>query len=118
MERAGWLPSANGRPDGKLFQAQGDRFLSEEDTQKLDNHHGKLVRINKDGSVPADNPFACRATTKSTCPSQARTMAGRKSFRVKITVAEKSANASVARREWSSRSIAGFHRLHRLARPF
>ena len=27
----------------------------------MDNHHGKNVRINKDGSVPADNPFAGKA---------------------------------------------------------
>jgi glucose/arabinose dehydrogenase len=51
-------PGANGRPDGKLFLTLGDRFSRKEDAQKLDNHHGKIVRINKDGSVPADNPFA------------------------------------------------------------
>jgi glucose/arabinose dehydrogenase len=31
------------------------------DAQKLDNHIGKIVRINKDGSVPADNPLLKRA---------------------------------------------------------
>ena len=51
-------PGANGRPDGKLFLTLGERFSRKEDAQKLDNHHGKIVRINKDGSVPADNPFA------------------------------------------------------------
>ncbi|MDB5779568.1 MAG: glucose sorbosone dehydrogenase [Polaromonas sp.] len=54
-------PGANGRPDGKLFLTLGDRFSRKEDAQKLDNHHGKIVRINKDGSVPADNPFAAKA---------------------------------------------------------
>ena len=54
-------PGANGRPDGKLFLTLGERFSRKEDAQKLDNHHGKIVRINKDGSVPADNPFAGRA---------------------------------------------------------
>ena len=54
-------PGANGRPDGKLFLTLGDRFSRKEDAQKLDNHHGKIVRINKDGSVPADNPFVGRA---------------------------------------------------------
>ena len=54
-------PGANGRPDGKLFLTLGDRFSRKEDAQKLDNHHGKIVRINKDGSVPADNPFAGKA---------------------------------------------------------
>ncbi|MEO6319837.1 MAG: PQQ-dependent sugar dehydrogenase [Polaromonas sp.] len=48
-------------PDGKLFLTLGDRFSRKEDAQKLDNHHGKMVRINKDGSVPADNPFVGKA---------------------------------------------------------
>jgi glucose/arabinose dehydrogenase len=43
--------------DGTLFLTLGDRFSRKEDAQKLDNHHGKVVRINKDGSVPKDNPF-------------------------------------------------------------
>jgi len=50
-------PGVNGQADGKLFLTLGDRFSRKEDAQKLDNHHGKIVRINKDGSVPADNPF-------------------------------------------------------------
>jgi glucose/arabinose dehydrogenase len=50
-------PGLNGRPDGKLFLALGERFSRKEDAQTLDNHHGKVVRINKDGSVPRDNPF-------------------------------------------------------------
>ena len=54
-------PGANGKPDGKLFLTLGDRFSRKEDAQKLDNHHGKIVRINKDGSVPADNPFVGKA---------------------------------------------------------
>jgi glucose/arabinose dehydrogenase len=51
-------PGVKGQPDGKLFLTLGDRFSRKEDAQKLDNHHGKIVRINKDGSVPQDNPFA------------------------------------------------------------
>ena len=43
--------------DGTLFLTLGDRFRRMEDAQKLNNHHGKIVRINKDGSVPKDNPF-------------------------------------------------------------
>jgi glucose/arabinose dehydrogenase len=54
-------PGFNGRPDGKLFMTLGDRFHRKEDAQKLDNHHGKIVRINKDGSVPQDNPFVGKA---------------------------------------------------------
>ena len=44
-------------PDGTLFITVGDRFELKDDAQKLDNDLGKVVRINKDGSVPRDNPF-------------------------------------------------------------
>lgn len=48
-------------PDGNLFLALGERFSRMQDAQRLDNHHGKVVRITKDGSVPPDNPFVSRA---------------------------------------------------------
>ncbi|MES2937946.1 MAG: PQQ-dependent sugar dehydrogenase [Pseudomonadota bacterium] len=47
--------------DGTLFLTLGDRFSRMQDAQTLDNHHGKIVRVNKDGSVPKDNPFVNRA---------------------------------------------------------
>ncbi|MDQ0035818.1 glucose/arabinose dehydrogenase [Variovorax boronicumulans] len=47
--------------DGTLFLTLGDRFSRKEDAQKLDNHLGKVVRFNKDGSVPKDNPFVGKA---------------------------------------------------------
>ena len=50
----------NGKPDGMLFLTLGERFTRKDDAQKLDNHHGKLIRINKDGSVPKDNPFVSK----------------------------------------------------------
>lgn len=45
--------------DGKLYVTTGDRFdrPNREKVQKLDNHYGKVMRINLDGSVPNDNPF-------------------------------------------------------------
>jgi glucose/arabinose dehydrogenase len=43
--------------DGRLFIALGDRFSRKDDAQKLDNHLGKIVRIEADGKVPSDNPF-------------------------------------------------------------
>jgi len=48
-------------PDGRLFVTLGDRFLRRDDAQSLANHHGKIVRIESDGRVPADNPFVGRA---------------------------------------------------------
>lgn len=47
-------------PDGKLFLTLGDRYHRMQDAQTLDNHHGKLVRINKDGSIPPDNPLVAQ----------------------------------------------------------
>jgi aldose sugar dehydrogenase len=46
-----------GKPDGNLFLTLGDRFARKDDAQTLDNHHGKVVRITKDGQAPKDNPF-------------------------------------------------------------
>lgn len=44
--------------DGKLFLSLGERYKGMDSAQTLDNHLGKIVRIAKDGSVPADNPYA------------------------------------------------------------
>lgn len=44
-------------PEGHLFITLGDRFSAKDDAQTLDTHHGKVVRIMPDGSIPADNPF-------------------------------------------------------------
>jgi aldose sugar dehydrogenase len=46
-------------PDGKLYITLGDRFdrPNRPRVQQLDNHLGKIIRINPDGSVPEDNPF-------------------------------------------------------------
>ena len=42
--------------DGRLFMTIGDRGDRPE-AQNLNNHVGTIVRINRDGSIPADNPF-------------------------------------------------------------
>jgi glucose/arabinose dehydrogenase len=52
---------SGGKPDGLLYLTLGDRFSRMQDAQTLDNHHGKVVRVHKDGRVPADNPFVSRA---------------------------------------------------------
>lgn len=44
-------------PDGTLFITLGDRYSEKDKAQTLDNHQGKVVRINADGSIPKDNPF-------------------------------------------------------------
>jgi glucose/arabinose dehydrogenase len=43
-------------PDGRLFLTIGDRG-DDMSAQDLSNHNGTVVRIARDGSVPADNPF-------------------------------------------------------------
>ena len=49
------------RPDGTLFLTLGERFSRRDDAQTLDNHHGKVVRVAKDGAIPKDNPFVGKA---------------------------------------------------------
>jgi aldose sugar dehydrogenase len=44
-------------PDGTLFVTTGDRG-DRDAAQDLTNHIGTIVRINRDGSVPGNNPFA------------------------------------------------------------
>ena len=43
--------------DGTILLASGDGFDYREQAQTLDNHFGKIIRINNDGSIPEDNPF-------------------------------------------------------------
>ncbi len=43
--------------DGTLFITLGERYIRKDDAQTLDNHHGKVIRINPDGSIPLNNPF-------------------------------------------------------------
>ncbi|PZO21115.1 MAG: hypothetical protein DCF25_05570 [Leptolyngbya foveolarum] len=43
-------------PDGKIYVSLGDRKQPNA-TQTLDNTAGKILRINRDGSIPTDNPF-------------------------------------------------------------
>ena len=47
--------------DGRLFITLGERYSRKDDAQTLDNHLGKVVRIEPDGRVPADNPLVGRA---------------------------------------------------------
>lgn len=46
--------------DGTLVIGLGDAFDFRESAQRLDSHTGTIVRINRDGSVPEDNPFLGR----------------------------------------------------------
>jgi glucose/arabinose dehydrogenase len=47
-------------PDGKLHVTAGERNRGRE-AQNLANQNGTTLRLNDDGTVPADNPFAGRA---------------------------------------------------------
>jgi glucose/arabinose dehydrogenase len=52
--------------DGKLFITTGERSDANmrHHAQKVDNHLGKVMRINTDGSIPNDNPFVGQAGAK------------------------------------------------------
>ena len=45
-------------PDETLMLTLGDAFAYREEAQRRTNHLGTVVRMNLDGSVPTDNPFA------------------------------------------------------------
>lgn len=64
-------PARNGRhfgsriipmPDGTVWITTGDRGAGDSGTlvQDITTTHGKVIRVNADGSVPADNPFVGR----------------------------------------------------------
>lgn len=44
---------------GHVYLSLGDRG-ARENSQDLDTHHGSIIRLNRDGSVPGDNPFVDR----------------------------------------------------------
>jgi len=55
---------------GHLFLSSGDRMappagdLEHHPAQDLNTHHGKILRLNEDGSVPRDNPFVGKPNVK------------------------------------------------------
>ena len=50
--------------DSTLLLGIGDGFDYREHAQKLDSHLGKIIRVNRDGSVPVDNPFVKKEGAK------------------------------------------------------
>ena len=49
--------------DGKLYVSLGEQTAGEP-SQKLDTLQGKILRLNRDGSIPDDNPFLTHTTGK------------------------------------------------------
>ncbi|HEX5791859.1 MAG TPA: PQQ-dependent sugar dehydrogenase [Rheinheimera sp.] len=50
---------------GKLFITTGDRGSERDQAQKLDNHLGKVIRINTDGTAADGNPYLNQAGAKA-----------------------------------------------------
>ncbi|MCS7002293.1 MAG: PQQ-dependent sugar dehydrogenase [Dehalococcoidia bacterium] len=44
-------------PDGKLYWAMGDATTNPQTAQDRATLNGKILRLNPDGTIPADNPF-------------------------------------------------------------
>lgn len=44
-------------PDGTMLVSFGDGGRYQDEAQNLENHLGTIIRLNRDGSVPPDNPF-------------------------------------------------------------
>ena len=49
--------------EGHIFFSCGERG-TKENAQTLENHLGKILRLNEDGTVPTDNPFVDSANAK------------------------------------------------------
>src|SRR5207237_4246607 len=49
--------------DGKLYASIGEQ-TAEAPAQRLDSLLGKVIRLNADGTIPADNPFVGRTGGK------------------------------------------------------
>lgn len=50
--------------DGTLLLGTGDGFFFREESQNLQSHLGKIIRIRADGTVPNNNPFVGTANAK------------------------------------------------------
>lgn len=50
-------------PDNRLWLGLGERYRRDE-SQNLNVHLGKVIRLNRDGSVPEDNPFVGRSDAR------------------------------------------------------
>jgi glucose/arabinose dehydrogenase len=51
-------------PDGKLYVSTGDS-LQDHLSQSLSSLNAKILRLNPDGSIPADNPFVNRSDARA-----------------------------------------------------
>jgi glucose/arabinose dehydrogenase len=53
-------------PDGMLYVTLGERSDTpmRPQAQQMNSHMGKILRINPDGTVPQDNPFASQSSAK------------------------------------------------------
>jgi glucose/arabinose dehydrogenase len=49
---------------GHVFIGLGERFYERNKAQDLGTHHGKVIRLKEDGSIPSDNPFVGDSTKK------------------------------------------------------
>lgn len=50
--------------DHSVLLTTGDGYMHMNESQNLENHIGTIVRVNDDGSVPFDNPFATTAAAQ------------------------------------------------------
>jgi aldose sugar dehydrogenase len=52
-------------PDGNLFITAGERNIGRDQAQTLDNDLGKVIRVTREGEVPAGNPYAGRKDARA-----------------------------------------------------
>ena len=87
-------------PDGKLYWGMGMN-TDNANSQNLTNVHGKIMRLNVDGSAPADNPFL---TTPNAVP-QIWAYGLRNPFRFTFTPNNKLLAADVGGDKWEELDI-------------
>jgi len=87
-------------PDGKLYWGMGMN-TDNTNSQNLTNVHGKIMRLNTDGSAPADNPFL---TTPNAVP-QIWAYGLRNPFRFTFTPNNKLLAADVGGDKWEELDI-------------
>jgi aldose sugar dehydrogenase len=51
--------------NGHLWVGLGDRFQAMNSAQTLDNHIGKVIRIDNEGRAPADNPYRAQSGARA-----------------------------------------------------
>ncbi|TFV61462.1 PKD domain-containing protein [Mycobacterium sp. PS03-16] len=92
--------------DGRyLYWAVGDNTEGVKNAQNLANIHGKVLRLNADGSVPVDNPFADDDPLTATPRDYIYAYGLRNPFRLTVTPTNQLLAADVGEANWEELNL-------------